>query len=553
MLHRYLYLWYRGLAVKKFLADAHSMRDIQRQVLLAKLRRNASSEFAREYGLSDARTVDEFRRRMAVTTYEDYRPYIERVQAGHVSALFGPRTRLLMFAMTSGTTSNSKLIPVTAEFFREYRRGWNLWGIQTFRQHLDLARKHVVQLTSDWQHFYTECGIPCGNISGLAAETAPRISDPIFILPRMLMKVTDTSARQYIALRLSMASPKVGMIVTANPSTLVELARMADDRCHDLIRDIHDGAISSELHVSPTVREALEKRCRRPSPKRARALERMVEKTGVLSPRDVWPELSVLALWTGGSVGAYLPRLEEHYGNTIFRDHGLSASEGRMTIPLEPGTSAGVLDFLHHYFEFIPEQEHESQQPTILEAHELEVGCNYYILLTTSSGFYRYDIHDVVQCVGFQGQAPVLKFLNKGKYFSSITGEKLSEFQIVTAVKQAFEQMKLPIEHFTATPEFGDPPGYVLILESGIWKNQTESLARRIDEQLCSMNCEYANRLETQRLKSLRIQEVNPGTWNVYRQQRIQKMGGSLEQYKHPCLINDLGFIGTVRKLEPAA
>ena len=539
--------------MKKFLADAHHMRDIQRQVLLTKLWRNASSDFARDHGLSQVRTVEEFRRRMPVTTYEDYRHYIERVKAGHISALFGPRTRLLMFALTSGTTNNSKFIPVTAEFFKEYRRGWNLWGLQTFRQHINLLRQHVVQLTSDWQHFYTEGGIPCGNISGLAAETAPRISAPIFFLPRILMKITDTSARQYVALRLSMASSKVGMIVTANPSTLVELARLADDRRHELIRDIHDGTLSNELSIPWPVRAALDKHCRRPHPKRARALERMVDKRGVLSPRDVWPELSVLALWTGGSVGAYLPRLKEYYGNTIFRDHGLSASEGRMTIPLERGTSAGVLDFLHHYFEFIPEEEHDSQQPTILEAHELEIGCKYYILLTTSSGFYRYNIHDVVQCVGYQGQAPVLKFLNKGNYFSSITGEKLSEFQIVNAVKQAFERMNLPIEHFTATPVFGDPPGYVLILESGSWKNQSESLARQIDKQLCNMNCEYANRLTTRRLTPIRIHAVNPGTWRAFRQQRIQKLGGSLEQYKHPCLVNDLGFIGTVLELEPAA
>ncbi|HYW80779.1 MAG TPA: hypothetical protein VE890_14455 [Thermoguttaceae bacterium] len=42
--------------------------------------------------------------------------------------------------------------------------------------------------------------------------------------------------------------------------------------------------------------------------------------------------------------------------NRMRRSHGLSASEGRMTTPLEDGTSAGLLDFLAHYFEFIPER-----------------------------------------------------------------------------------------------------------------------------------------------------------------------------------------------------
>lgn len=46
-----------------------------------------------------------------------------------------------------------------------------------------------------------------------------------------------------------------------------------------------------------------------------------------------------------------------------------------------------MFDYLHHYFEFIPEEEVENASPTILEAHELERDRNYYILLTTSSGF----------------------------------------------------------------------------------------------------------------------------------------------------------------------
>ena len=63
-------------------------------------------------------------------------------------------------------------------------------------------------------------------------------------------------------------------------------------------------------------------------------------------------------MWTGGSVGVFLPQLPELYGNVAIRDHGLSASEGRITIPLANNTSAGLLDFYHHYFEFIPVEEH---------------------------------------------------------------------------------------------------------------------------------------------------------------------------------------------------
>ena len=52
-----------------------------------------------------------------------------------------------------------------------------------------------------------------------------------------------------------------------------------------------------------------------------------------------------------------------------------------MTIPLADGTPSGVLDVTTHYFEFIPEEEGDSPQPTVLAAHELQEGRTYYILL----------------------------------------------------------------------------------------------------------------------------------------------------------------------------
>jgi hypothetical protein len=251
----------------------------------------------------------------------------------------------------------------------------------------------------------------------------------------------------------------------------------------------------------------------------------------------------------GGSVGIYLSRLEEFYGKTALRDHGLSASEGRMTIPLEDGTSSGVLDYLHHYYEFIPEAEIESDQPTILEAHELEVDKNYFILLTTSAGMYRYDIHDVVKCVGFEGQSPVLQFLNKGSHFSSFTGEKLSEYQVVAAVKDGYADLGLPLEDFTIAPVMdGERPGYVLLLEPSQNDRNEHRLAAKIEDRLKDLNCEYADKLRSGRLTPLSAREIPAGTWNAYREEKTAERG-NFEEYKHPCLVNDLEFADRISSL----
>jgi hypothetical protein len=334
------------------------------------------------------------------------------------------------------------------------------------------------------------------------------------------------------------------MIITANPATLVDLARLADQERDSLIRDIHDGTLSDRFDVPAEVREALKRRLSKRHRARAGELEQVAERTGAFLPRDFWPKMTVLAVWTGGSVGAYLPKLREYYGEgTVFRDHGLHASEGRMTIPLHDNSGAGVVDFLHTYFEFIPEAEHGRPDASVLEAHELVEGQTYFIVLTTSGGLYRYDIHDLVRCVGHEGEAPVLEFLNKGSSFSSINGEKLSEFQAVTAVRKAFEQLRLPVELFTLAPQFGDPPGYVLLVESRVAEGTARALVAQIDASLAGLNCEYAERLRNGRLRPLTLKQVPPNTWNALRDGRVSRLGGSMEQYKHPCLVNDLGFI----------
>jgi hypothetical protein len=304
MILRYAYLWFRLREVRRFLAGTARSREVQHEVLFGKLRRHADSDFGRAHGFAGIRSVADFRRQVPLTTYEYYRPYIDRLKRGELTALFSPDTKLLMFALTSGTTADAKYIPITDEYFRQYRAGWNLWGLRAYADHVDLMWKKTLGLGSNWRQFFTEGGTPCGNITGMVTQTAPVFTRPMFIIPWTLIKIDDAAAKHYAALRLAIASRRVGNIMTANPSTLVGLARLADARRESLIRDIHDGTLSQEVEIPAEVRQALARRLRRPRPGRAHELEEIVARTGHLYPRDYWPGLSVLTVWLGGSVGA---------------------------------------------------------------------------------------------------------------------------------------------------------------------------------------------------------------------------------------------------------
>ncbi len=196
-------------------------------------------------------------------------------------------------------------------------------------------------------------------------------------------------------------------------------------------------------------------------------------------------------------MGAYLRQYDEYFGDRPIRDPGLIASEGRFTIPIEDNTPAGILDITRHYFEFIPEDQEDREEPETVEAHELVEGRNYFILPTTAGGLYRYQIHDLVRCVGFHGKAPVIEFLNKGAHFSSMTGEKVSEFQVVAAVREAQGRLGIPLKSFLLLPNWGQPPHYVLLVEEDDLPTGEEvegRLAAEVEARLARLNVEYENK-----------------------------------------------------------
>ncbi len=525
----------------------HEPRRVQEDLLRRILAAAAGTAFGRDHHFAATRDVPDFRRHVPVAGYEYVEPYIRRVVAGEWQALL-PGPKVHMFAMTSGTTAARKLIPVTDRYLADYRRGWNLWGLKTYRDHPEVRLRPIVQLSGDWQESFTEAGVPCGAVTGLTAQTQLPIVRWIYCVPAVVGKVKDAAAKYYLALRLSLPR-RVGLIIAANPSTLVSLARAGDQDKESLIRDLYDGTLSKDCDVPPAVRAALERRLRKKHPERARALEAIVRATGTLYPKDYWPADCVIGNWMGGSVGAYLRHFPRYYGATPVRDVGLIASEGRMTIPMADGTPAGVLDVTSHYFEFIPQEEAGSPRPTVLGAHELKEGRAYFILLTTSYGLYRYHISDVVRCTGWHNGTPLVEFLSKGAHFANLTGEKVSEHHVTGAMADVLRELDLTLTSYSVAPCWDDElPYYGLFVERGDLadREQGARLARALERRLAEVNVEYAAKRQSCRLGPMRLALLPANTWQHWDRQRLARTGGTLEQYKHPCLINDPKFRDSV-------
>ena len=90
MIEHLLFLYLRTVLHRSWneLLDAtHEPARAQSARLLDILSRNATSAFGKEHSFSQIRTVQQFRERVPVRTYEDFEPYIARIRHGEKRTL----------------------------------------------------------------------------------------------------------------------------------------------------------------------------------------------------------------------------------------------------------------------------------------------------------------------------------------------------------------------------------------------------------------------------------------------------------------------------------
>ncbi len=522
--------WHGAGVYRAFLRRLTRARRTERWALGRALRVVRGGAWGQAHGLERVRNLADLRRAVPLQTYESLRSAMERVADGDIRALFSPGVRIHMFATTSGTTARPKYIPVTAEFIVDYRRGWNTFGLKLLHDHPAAILRPILQSSGRYDVGLTRAGIPYGAITGLLARTQKRLVQRYYVGRPEIAHLPDAAARHYVLMRLG-AARDVAWAITANPATLITMARVAHDNRERLIRDVHDGTLCRELVDDPWLGAALGPRLAA-DPARARELDRTVEQTGGLRPADIW-NINFVVCWIGGSMGHYRQRLRAWWGDVPIRDPGLLASEGRVTVPFADDSTVGVLDLTAGVFEFIPAAEFDRAQPTTLRHDELQVGHDYAVVVTNTAGLVRYRLDDVVRVHGRLRGAPLLEFLYRGGGVASVAGEKLTENQVAAAAARVWQQVAAAEHDFLLAPRWGDPPYYHLSHTADF----PGDLAAAFDRALQEQNEEYASRRASARLGCVRTSRVSPQAWVELDRQLQARRGGTPEQYKRPLLL----------------
>lgn len=500
----------------------HAPRKTQLDKLKNILLAAKDTTFGKEHGFGSITNYEDFQASVPISDYESFRPYVDRMIDGEQNIL--TRQDPFMFATTSGTTGSQKFIPVTTDYVSEYRKASRVSCFHLYRCFPKMDEGCSLAIASPSVQGRTPYGIPFGSISGALYQTEPEaIRNVLVSVPYEVFTIPDYETRYYCILRAALANP-VTSLYTVNPSTITVLARRLKRYGRNLAKDLFDGTLTAPAAVPKSIVDKMSHLIHIDRPG-AKVLEKLMNQDRCV-PHRVWPQLQNVSCWTKAAASFYLNDFGNLFGSVPICDVTYGASEGRGTVFLSPNEQ--VLAIRSHFFEFIPESEIHSSDPTVLLADELVAGENYYILFSTSGGLYRYNINDVVKVTGFHSKTPLLEFQYKGGATFSFTGEKITELQVTESMKLAMEEQSFQARFFTVIPQFRPLPHYSLWLEPGTAEQAPDAasqnkLATSFDRQLAMANVEYADKRRSLRLEAAKVRILKPGSYELLRQSLVAR------------------------------
>src|SRR5687768_2820438 len=460
------------------------------------------TEFGKRYEFSSIQTYEQFQERVPVHTYEKTFPYIERLMKGEQNILWP--SEIKWFSKSSGTTNaRSKFIPVSQESLE------------------DCHFKGGKDLLSIYVNNFPETKLFDGK--GLAVGGSHQINE------------LDPSASSYYgdvsAVIMQNLPPWAQFIRT--PSLETALMGNWEEKIEKLARETIRENVTNIAGV-PTWTVLL--------------IQRVTDIAMKKNILEVWPNLEV---FFHGAVAfapyrtlfqSIIPSDKMRYWETY------NASEGFFGIQDQRNSEALLLMLDYGiFYEFIPMEELEKENPKAVPLSEVELDKNYAMVISTNSGLWRYNIGDTIK---FTSKFPYrIKISGRTKHFMNAFGEEIIVENAETAITRACEVTGAVIDNFTAAPVYlkeGKKGRHEWIIEFKVQPSSHEEFTRILDETLRSINSDYdAKRSQNLALIAPKVHNAEEGTFYNWMKRR-GKLGG---QNKVPRLANSREYVDEILKM----
>ena len=385
-------LLYRG-AYKQFTAPC-DIGAVQTDYLLRLLKKNADTVYGRSYQFDTIRSYADFAKKVPLTVYENYEPYIRDMGDGRRAVLTKEKVRL--FEVTSGSSGGKKLIPYTRSLKQEFGRGIRPWlyDIYTNVPGVDAGKSYWSLTPVTSKKRYAPCGIPIGfeedaQYFGFLEQGIMR---RLFAVDGSVKFATDREAFYEETARQLLACDCLTLISVWNPSFLTLLCDFMCEHKDILAAGLTGGRKAVFLNA------VAENRFDR-----------------------LFSDLKLISCWADAGAASCTAPVRDRFPDVMIQPKGLLATECFVSFPLV-GEEGARLSLYSHFFEF-----RSLDDGHIVTAEGLTRGT-YELIVTTGGGFYRYCIGDIVEVLAVYPHAPPrIRFLGRGGICSDLFGEKLTE------------------------------------------------------------------------------------------------------------------------------
>ncbi len=469
--------------------------------------------------------------------YEALRPYVERHKNGEANVLFPGKP--IMYATTSGTTKEPKWVPITDVYLNSvYGKMTKVWLFNFIKNRPKVFTGKIVSIVGKVIEGYAPDGTVFGSVSGVTQRDCPKFVKKLYASPADVFSITDYNARYYAIMRMGIER-NITLIVTANPSTIVEMQNNVNEFYDQYVDDIEHGTLNKDLNISPEIRAAIRPYLK-PNPERAAELRALKQKYGTVLPKHYWPNLQILNTWKCGNTKVYVDKFEHSFPEQMLhQEFGYFSSECRFGLVLDD-TNNTVLFPHFHYYEFIEEHDLENEHPHFLQLHELEQGKRYCPFVTTYAGLYRYNMNDLVEVGPNFVNTPTVHMIQKVNGIVTMTGEKLHERQFIEAVHAAEKELQMPVKFFVGFADLSISAYhfYYEFEDLATTQQQAEQFTQKVDQVLQQSNIEYKAKRESFRVKDPVTHRLQRESFEHFKAQCIAE-GARDGQFKMNLLMQD--------------
>jgi len=477
--------------------------EIQKEILTELIETAKKTEFGIKNSFSSIRSYGDFAKQVPLHDYEEMKPYIEKTMRGAENVIWP--TEINWFSKSSGTTaSRSKYIPVSQESLEDCH----------FKGGKDMLSLYV--------NNYPDSKLFSGKSLSIGGSLADNPFDK-----NSHAKVGDISA-------IIMENLPLWVQFARTPSLDIALMSEWEEKIEKMAREIMKENVVSISGV-PTWTIVL--------------LQRILDIKGTKNILEVWPNLEV---FFHGAVafGPYKKLFRELIPSDRMRYmETYNASEGFFAIQDQPD-SEDLLLMLDYgiFFEFIPMEEWDKENPIVIPLQEVELGKNYALVITTNGGLWRYKIGDTVKFTSIKPYR--IRITGRTKHFINAFGEEVIVENAEKAIQTAAEATGATITNFTAAPVYFDGSkskgAHEWVVEFRSMPLDNDRFAFLLDQTLREINSDYdAKRYRDIALNAPKIHFVPEGLFEKWMKSR-GKLGG---QHKVPRLSNTREYIDEVLKL----